>query len=130
MSGISGIGGGAGGIQQIMAMRQQIIQRNELLQQLHQTQGAQQAGGVGGAALPEAQAPAQGFADTLKTALDGVNAVQAKSDDISAAYQRGEVTDVAKVMLARQEAGVAFETTLQVRNKLLSAYQDIMRMGV
>ena len=41
-----------------------------------------------------------------------------------------EVTDIAKVMLARQEAGIAFEATLQVRNKLLSAYQDIMRMGV
>lgn len=130
MSGISGIGGGAGGIQQIMAMRQQIIQRNELLQQLHQSQGAEQAGGVRGANLPEAQGPAQGFADTLKSALDSVNAVQAKSEDISAAYQRGEVTDVAKVMLARQESGVAFEATLQVRNKLLSAYQDIMRMGV
>ena len=36
----------------------------------------------------------------------------------------------AKVMLARQEAGIAFEATLQVRNRLLSAYQDIMRMGV
>ncbi len=41
----------------------------------------------------------------------------------------GAVTDIAQVMLARQEAGVAFEATLQVRNKLLSAYQDIMRMG-
>jgi len=48
---------------------------------------------------------------------------------MQAAYERGEVTDIAKVMLARQEAGVAFEATLQVRNKLLSAYQDIMRMG-
>ncbi|CDO35573.1 MULTISPECIES: flagellar hook-basal body complex protein FliE [Novosphingobium] len=133
MSGISGIGGGAGGIQQIMAMRQQIIQRNELLQQIHAPKGPDQAGGVagvGGAAPTEVQAPAQGFADTLKTALDNVNAVQAKSDTMTDAYQRGEVTDVASVMLARQEAGVAFEATMQVRNKLLSAYQDIMRMGV
>jgi flagellar hook-basal body complex protein FliE len=130
MSGISGIGGGAGGIQQIMAMRQQIIQRNELLQQLHQSQGPQQTEGLGSAGPTEVQAPAQGFADTLKSALDSVKAVQAESAGISEAYQRGEVTDVAKVMLARQEAGVAFEATLQVRNKLLSAYQDIMRMGV
>ena len=130
MSGISGIGGGAGGIQQIMAMRQQIIQRNELLQQLHKPQGPQQAEGLGSTASTEVQAPAQGFADTLKSALDSVKAVQAESAGISEAYQRGEVTDVAKVMLARQEAGVAFEATLQVRNKLLSAYQDIMRMGV
>lgn len=109
-----------------MAMRQQIIQRNDLLKQLHSTQGADAAAGAQGAA----QAPAQGFADTLKNALDGVNAVQARADGMTEAYQKGEVTDVAKVMLARQEAGVAFEATLQVRNKLLSAYQDIMRMGV
>ena len=62
--------------------------------------------------------------------MGSVNAAQTKADTVSAAYQRGEVTDVAQVMLARQEAGVAFEATLQVRNKLLSAYQDIMRMGV
>lgn len=127
MSGISGIGGGAGGIQQIMAMRQQIIQRNDLLKHLHSAQGAE---GAGAAGMVEQQAPAQGFADTLKTALDSVNSVQARADGLTEAYQRGEVTDVAKVMLARQEAGVAFEATLQVRNKLLSAYQDIMRMGV
>lgn len=126
MSGISGIGGigsGAGGIQQILALRQQIIQRNDLLKELHSTQAAPAA---------EAQAPAAqgGFADTLRGALDGVNAVQSRAEGLSNAYEKGEVTDVAKVMLARQEAGVAFEATLQVRNKLLSAYQDIMRMGV
>jgi len=123
-----GIGGGAGGIQQIMQMRQQIIEKNQLLQQLHGPQGASDAGAATGV-QPQA-GPAQGFADTLKSALDSVNAVQSKADGITEAYQKGEVTDVAKVMLARQEAGVAFEATLQVRNKLLSAYQDIMRMGV
>ncbi|MAC59524.1 MAG: flagellar hook-basal body complex protein FliE [Novosphingobium sp.] len=128
MSSVSGIGGGAGGIQQIMQMRQQIIQRNDLLKNLHSTQGAEATAATNGPT--ETQGPAQGFADTLKDALDGVNSVQNKAADITDAYQRGEVTDVAKVMLARQEAGVAFEATLQVRNKLLSAYQDIMRMGV
>ena len=38
--------------------------------------------------------------------------------------------DIAKVMLARQQASVGFEATLQVRNKLLSAYKDIMSMPV
>lgn len=124
MSGISGIGGGTAGVQQIMAMRQQIMDRSQLLQQLHTPQEAQ------GAQAVTQQAPAQGFADTFKAALDGVSATQTKAEGIADAYQRGEVTDVAKVMLARQEAGVAFEATLQVRNKLLNAYQDIMRMGV
>lgn len=121
-----GAGGGAASIQQIIALRQQIIDRNQLLQQLHAPQAAPQATETAGAA----SSPADNFAGALKSALDGVSASQAKAEALSDAYQRGEVTDVAKVMLARQEAGVAFEATLQVRNRLLSAYQDIMRMGV
>ena len=68
--------------------------------------------------------------DALRGALDSVAATQGKAEALTSAYERGEVTDVAKVMLARQESGIAFEATLQVRNRLLSAYQDIMRMGV
>jgi len=124
MSSIPSIGTG-GGIQQIMQLRQQIISRNDLLRELHTTQATNQTADVNGA-----QGPAGGFANSLQHALDGVSSIQQKSEDLSTAYEKGEVTDVAKVMLARQEAGVAFEATLQVRNKLLSAYQDIMRMGV
>ena len=124
MSGIGSIGpgllgGGAGGIQQILALRQQLVDRSQLLREIHK---------------PEATAteavPANNFATTLKSALDGVSATQNRAEDLSVAYERGDVTDIAKVMLARQEAGVAFEATLQTRNRLLSAYQDIMRMGV
>jgi len=126
MSGIGGIGGGAGGIQQILAMRQQILDRSNLLQDVHR---ASQGGAVSPAAGPTAT-PAGGFGAALDTALHSVSASQGNAEALSAGYERGEVTDVAKVMLARQEAGVAFEATLQVRNRLLSAYQDIMRMGV
>lgn len=122
MSGIGGIGG-AGSIQQIMAMRQQILDRSQLLQQLHAP-----AGPAAPADAPAA--PAGQFTDALKSALDQVKDSQGKAEALTDGYQRGEVTDVAKVMLARQEAGIAFEATLQVRNRLLSAYQDIMRMGV
>ena len=119
MSGISGLGGG-GGIQQILAMRQQLLDRSNLLKEVHSA-----AQGLDGTAEP-----ASGFSGALKSALDGVTATQRTAEDLSAAYERGEVTDIAKVMLACQEAGIAFEATLQVRNRLLSAYQDIMRMGV
>ena len=78
----------------------------------------------------EATGTTPSFGDSLRTALDNVNSVQAESGRLTAAYERGEETDIAKVMLARQEAGVAFEATLQVRNKLLAAYQETMRMGV
>jgi len=121
MNPISGAGG-AGSIQQIMQMRQQLLERSSVLQELQQ---AKDAGGA-----EPAQPAGGGFADTLRTALDGVNATQSNAAHMSEAYERGQVTDIASVMLARQEAGVAFEATLQVRNKLLSAYQDIMRMGI
>ncbi len=122
MSGPGAIGGAAS-VQQIIALRQQIIDRSALLQQIHTPQ-------QGAEAPAEANGLAGGFSNALKSALDGVSATQNKAQALTDAYQRGEVTDVARVMLARQEAGVAFEATLQVRNRLLSAYQEIMRMGV
>ena len=125
MSSVNGIGGGAAGIRDIIALRQQIIDRSQLLQQLHAPATQETAAPTSGSGDP-----AGGFAGALKSALDGVNATQGKAEALSDAYQRGEVTDVAKVMLARQEAGIAFEATLQVRNRLLTAYQEIMRMGV
>jgi flagellar hook-basal body complex protein FliE len=105
-----------------MALRQEILARSQALQDVRAATEARQAG-------PGAPAQVGGFADTLNNALHEVSAVQQRSSEMQAAYERGEVTDIAKVMLARQEAGVAYEATLQVRNKLLSAYQDIMRMG-
>lgn len=119
MSGISGIGNAAG-LQQVMALRREIIERSQLLQELRATN----------AGTTQPQGPAAGVTDALKSALDGVNATQEKARTLSEGYERGEVTDIAKVMLARQESGIAFEATLQVRNRLLSAYQEIMRMGV
>jgi flagellar hook-basal body complex protein FliE len=115
------------GLQQILDLRQSILDKNQALQSFRAkgpgytetTDGVSQTSNTN-----------TGFADTLQTALDKVNASQQRASDISAAYERGEETDVAKVMLARQEASVSFEATLQVRNKLLSAYLDILKMGV
>ena len=121
MSAIGPIGGG--GIQQILAMRQQILDRSQILKDVHQ---ATQSGAPAAPTPP----PGGGFGSVLSNALQDVSATQGRAENLSVAYERGEVTDIAKVMLARQESGVAFEATLQVRNRLLSAYQDIMRMGV
>ncbi|WP_120077714.1 flagellar hook-basal body complex protein FliE [Aurantiacibacter odishensis] len=124
-----GPAGGAGALHQVMQIRQQVMQQSDALRTLREA-GA--AGGPDAAAAPTRTGEAQGggFADTLKSTLDAVNEAQARSGAITEAYERGEVTDVAQVMMARQESSVAFEATLQVRNKLLSAYQEIMRMGV
>ena len=122
MSGAGGIGGvgGAMGVDRVMALRAQILERNQALSKA-------QAGGVAGNIQPAGPAS---FADSLTSALNSVNDSQTRAGDISAAYERGETIDIAKVMLARQEASVGFEATLQVRNKLLSAYKDIMSMPV
>lgn len=107
-------------MQAIMEMRQQVIEQNKALQSARSSSVGETPG----------EQKAAGFADALQDALETVNSTQARAAAMSEAYERGEVTDIASVMLARQEAGLAFEATLQTRNKLLSAYQEIMRMGV
>ncbi|GBH31735.1 flagellar hook-basal body complex protein FliE [Sphingobium xenophagum] len=71
-----------------------------------------------------------GFTSTLQTQLQKINDINARAGQLTVAYERGEEVDIAKVMLARQESSIAFEATLQVRNRLLSAYKDIMSMPV
>lgn len=115
-----------GGLQHVLALRQQIVERNQALQQLRAPEAVD---GTNSTSPSSADQPASGFAETLSNALDEVNATQRRSSELAAAYERGEVTDIAQVMLARQESGIAFEATLQVRNRLLTAYQEIMRMG-
>lgn len=110
----------ASGLQGVLALRQQILDRNEGLRTLQQTAEA---------LLTAAPAAKPDFGAALQGALEQVNASQTRASELAAAYERGDVTDIAQVMVARQESGIAFEATLQVRNKLLSAYQDIMRMG-
>lgn len=111
-------GTGAAGVRDILALRQQIIERTQILKQIDGPAAAETTGATGG------------FADNLRSALEKVSDTQGKAEALSEGYEKGEVTDIAKVMLARQEAGLAFEATLQVRNRLLSAYQEMMRMGV
>ncbi|GGB23537.1 hypothetical protein GCM10011380_11570 [Sphingomonas metalli] len=121
MSGVGGVGG-VGGIDRVMQLRAQILERNQAL--------GRAASAPAPAAAPAAEAKPVSFADTLDSALKTVNDGQNEASRLSDSYERGETVDIAKVMLARQQASVGFEATLQVRNKLLSAYKDIMSMPV
>ncbi|MBP8234241.1 MAG: flagellar hook-basal body complex protein FliE [Rhizorhabdus sp.] len=113
----------------ILAMRQAILQQNSALQKAAaapaQTPlaGVQQVGSA-------TSAPEGSFASTLRGALTEVNSLQAKASAATESYERGETTDIAAVMLQREQSSVGFQATLQVRNKLLSAYKDIMSMPV
>lgn len=112
----------------LLQMRSQILQQNSALQK---AAGAEPAGlRVDVPAGPDTVRDQPDFAGALKGALNQVSSLQDKASDISAAYERGDVTDIAQVMLTREQASVGFQATLQVRNKLLSAYKDIMSMPV
>jgi flagellar hook-basal body complex protein FliE len=119
MSGVNGIGSTMG-IDRVLALRSQILERNAALTRANHAPAASGA----------AESKPASFASTLEDALKSVNQSQQNASDLSAAYERGETVDIAKVMMARQQASVGFEATLQVRNKLLSAYKDIMSMPV
>ncbi len=121
---MSGVGG-VGGVDRVMALRAQILERNAALSRANATVAAEQT-----APASSAQATSGSFAATMENALQSVNNQSQKASALSEAYERGETVDIAKVMLARQEASVGFEATLQVRNKILSAYKDIMSMPV
>ena len=108
----------------LMAMRSAILEQNSALQRAAGLGAGSHAGAAEGTTRPG------GFGDALRNALTQVNSAQAQSTAMTEAYERGETTDIASVMLARQQASIGFEATLQVRNRLLTAYRDIMSMPV
>jgi len=84
--------------------------------------GLQGAGGTTGVAAPS-------FGTTLRNALEGVNGAQQRSGELVRAFELGEPgADLAKVMVAAQQSQVAFRATVEVRNRLVQAYQDVMNM--
>ena len=71
------------------------------------------------------------FTELMSQAINKVNEVQHASGAISDAYIQGDPSvDVTEVMIASQKAGVAFDSMVQVRNKLVEAYKDVMNMPI
>ncbi|KTE20967.1 flagellar hook-basal body protein FliE [Sphingopyxis sp. H050] len=109
----------------LLQMRSTILNQNQALQR---AAGRGAAGGLDDGAGAVGGTP--NFGAAISNALQQVNAQQAKASELSEAYERGDTHDIVSVMIERQKASLGFETTLQVRNKLLSAYRDIMNMPV
>ena len=106
----------------LLQMRSTILSQNSALQRAAGKEVATDPATGGSAPVS--------FGKTMNDALQAVNAQQTKASDISAAYERGDTHDIVSVMVERQKASLGFEATVQVRNKLLSAYRDIMNMPV
>ncbi|AOH37034.1 flagellar hook-basal body complex protein FliE [Luteimonas sp. JM171] len=85
--------------------------------------------GEAGAPGRVADAAAPSFGATLRGALEGVNSAQQRAGELARAFELGEPgADLAKVMVASQQSQVAFRATVEVRNRLVQAYQDVMNM--
>ena len=83
------------------------------------------------AAPPGAAPGGVDFGKALKNALDEVNQTQQTARSLSDKFDAGDPkVDMAEVMIALQKANVSFQAVTQVRNKLVSAYQDIMNMPI
>jgi flagellar hook-basal body complex protein FliE len=71
------------------------------------------------------------FADALKATLDQVNGAQKQSEELGKRFTMGDDSvNLSDVMISMQKASISFQATVQVRNKLVSAYHDIMNMQV
>lgn len=70
------------------------------------------------------------FGELMQQAINQVNETQMQASSLTQAFELGENVDLSQVMLAVNKSRVSFEALTQVRNKLLTAYQDVMNMSV
>ena len=105
-----------------------------------QTQAFQRPQGMGdtpngmrslGAVPVEGTTKAPSFGDLMTQAVNKVNEVQKTSNAMADAYERGVAgVDITDVMIASQKASVSFQAMVQVRNKLIDAYRDVINMPI
>lgn len=87
--------------------------------------------GLGEANTIQGNPSSQKFADLLSQAIGTVNSMQLESKDKAIAFEMGDKSlSLADVMVTKEKAGIAFEATVQVRNKVLEAYKQIINMPV
>jgi flagellar hook-basal body complex protein (FliE) len=79
---------------------------------------------------PTENAPYADFGAMLREIIGQVNEAQQRSADLAQRFARGEPVDEQTLVLAMERASLAFQLTLQVRNKVLEAYQEVMRLQV
>ncbi|MFV1873218.1 MAG: flagellar hook-basal body complex protein FliE [Oleiphilus sp.] len=127
MSGISSVTGRAD-INQVLAemrnLRAQVQKPQELKPEIspNQIQGTQ-------ASQPTQATPK--FSDLLSTAVNKVSETQQRSSAMTTAYVQGDPSvSLSQVMIQSQKSSVSFQALTQVRNKVVQAYEDIMKMPV
>jgi flagellar hook-basal body complex protein FliE len=82
----------------------------------------------GAGAAADAGGAGEGFGSVLKTAMAQVNQLSGSAEQQVGTMLTGGTADVSQVMVAVEKADVAFQLMMQVRNKIVNAYQDIEKM--
>jgi flagellar hook-basal body complex protein FliE len=84
------------------------------------------------ASLPkiEPQSSDGSFGNTIKNAINDVNKLQGNADQMATKLAAGDAVEVHQAMIAMQKASQALNLTIQVRNKVIEAYQEIMKTQV
>lgn len=86
---------------------------------------------LGGVLQAEKSATRVDFSQALKASLDNVASAQNSADQLGQKFTLGDDSvNLSDVMISMQKASISFQATVQVRNKLVSAYQDMMNMQV
>jgi len=111
-------------------LRSDISSVLEQMRQMREAAGAELDMQMRGVDAADGDARTSGFGDLLKSAVDSVNQLQADAGAQTNAFVRGESSDLVSVMIATQKSNVAFQALTQVRNRVVSAYQDIMNMPI
>lgn len=102
-----------------------------MVAQLRATAARMEHSGVGDVDAANAAPGKLDFATALKASLDQVNEVQLNSQQLGQKFALGDdKVSLSDVMISMQKANISFQTAVQVRNKLVSAYHDIMNMQI
>jgi flagellar hook-basal body complex protein FliE len=106
------------------------IKAQSLYQDL-QSMASESQMGIGGFSNIQSNPSSKNFAEMLGHALETVNSMQLESKDQAMRFEMGDKSlSLADVMVTKEKSGIAFEATIQVRNKVLEAYKTIMNMPV
>ena len=107
------------------------VQIDQVLAQIRAISSQTRAGAPAPAGSVATPAAPSEFANLLRGALEQVNQTQQHASDLATAFQRGTPgVDLPQVMIEAQKASVSFRALNEVRNRLISAYQDIMNMSL
>jgi len=92
---------------------------------------SQRAPGIGIGAGPGAAASGPDFGSVLKASIGEVNSLQQNAASLASAFEQGQPgVDITRVMVEAQKASLAFRAMSEVRNRLVSAYQEVMNMPI